>query len=144
MTSGSVDGLTPTKTDTFTYSTSGWKDQLISYNGQAITYDPIGNPISYRSMAMVWITTIQLSKITKADGTVLNFAYDSEGNRVRKTAGGVTTQYYLSGGQIVGIKRGTDVMQFVYNPDGQPFMMRLNGTDYYYTYNVQGDSKLKN
>ena len=53
--------------------------------------------------------------------------------------GGVTTQYYLSGGQIVGMKQGSDVMQFVYDPDGQPFMMRLNGTDYYYTYNAQGD-----
>ena len=37
------------------------------------------------------------------------------------------------------VMQGTDVMQFVYDPDGQPFMMRLNGVDYYYTYNVQGD-----
>ena len=33
-------------TDTYTYS-SGWKDQLTSFNGKAITYDAMGNPLSY-------------------------------------------------------------------------------------------------
>ena len=34
---------TAVKTDVFTYRTSGWKDQLISYNGSSISYDAVGD-----------------------------------------------------------------------------------------------------
>ncbi|NLJ15775.1 MAG: RHS repeat-associated core domain-containing protein, partial [Clostridiales bacterium] len=33
-------------TNTYTYSDSEWKDLLTAYNGQTITYDEIGNPLS--------------------------------------------------------------------------------------------------
>ena len=36
------------KHDTYTYATTGWKDQLTSYNGQSIVYDALGNPTTYR------------------------------------------------------------------------------------------------
>ena len=35
------------KTDLFTYRASGWKDQLISYNGSSISYDAVGNITAY-------------------------------------------------------------------------------------------------
>lgn len=38
---------TAVKTDVFTYRTSGWKDQLISYNGSSISYDAVGNISAY-------------------------------------------------------------------------------------------------
>ena len=32
-----------------------WKDLMTSYNGQSITYDEIGNPLTYRDgMTMTW------------------------------------------------------------------------------------------
>ena len=34
--------------DTYGYTDAGWKDLLTSFNGQAITYDEIGNPLAYR------------------------------------------------------------------------------------------------
>ena len=34
-------------TDTLTYSDSQWGDLLTSFNGTTITYDEIGNPLSY-------------------------------------------------------------------------------------------------
>ena len=40
-------------TDTYTYS-SDWKDQLTSFNGKAITYDVMGNPLSYMGMNLTW------------------------------------------------------------------------------------------
>ena len=58
-TSSSGGGITPTPwaiinpslpfTDTKTlgYSTSEWGDLLTSFNGTTITYDAIGNPLSY-------------------------------------------------------------------------------------------------
>ena len=37
----------PTATATYGYSTGTWGDMLTSYNGNSITYDAIGNPLSY-------------------------------------------------------------------------------------------------
>ena len=34
-------------TAAYTYGNADWKDQLTAYNGQAITYDEIGNPLQY-------------------------------------------------------------------------------------------------
>ena len=77
----------------------------------------------------------------------MDFAYDSDGKRVRKTSGGNTTTYYYNGNVLSGlVKRaagstgaGTTV-QFVYDTQGKPFMLRLNGkTDYFYLYNGLGD-----
>lgn len=34
------------------YAETGWKDLLTSYNGQTITYDEIGNPLTYRARMM--------------------------------------------------------------------------------------------
>ncbi|MFR3258247.1 MAG: RHS repeat-associated core domain-containing protein [Lachnospiraceae bacterium] len=77
----------------------------------------------------------------------MDFAYDSDGKRVRKTSGGNTTTYYYNGNVLSGlVKRaagstgaGTTV-QFVYDTQGKPFMLRVNGkTDYFYLYNGLGD-----
>ncbi len=38
-----------TTTDTYEYTDSDWKDLLTSYNGTAITYDAIDNPLSYNN-----------------------------------------------------------------------------------------------
>ena len=39
--------MNKTTTDTYEYTDSDWKDLLTSYNGTAITYDAVGNPLSY-------------------------------------------------------------------------------------------------
>ena len=39
---------TPTKTVEYTYGDSGWKDLLTKWDGQSITYDTMGNPLTYR------------------------------------------------------------------------------------------------
>ena len=38
---------TPTDTVSYSYTDSVWKDKLTSYDGKAITYDEIGNPLTY-------------------------------------------------------------------------------------------------
>ena len=45
-----AEGVTPSGSYTLTsygYSSDGWGDKLTSFNGQAITYDSIGNPLTY-------------------------------------------------------------------------------------------------
>ena len=32
----------------YEYNNAAWGDQLTSWNGESITYDAIGNPLSYR------------------------------------------------------------------------------------------------
>ena len=132
--------------DLFTYRTDGWKDQLLSWNGKSYAYDAGGNPTVLRGMALTWGEGRRLKRIAATSGEV-TFAYDSDGKRVRKTSGGNTTTYYYNGNVLSGlVKRaagstgaGTTV-QFVYDTQGKPFMLRLNGkTDYFYLYNGLGD-----
>ena len=135
--------------DLFTYHTDGWKDQLLSWNGKSYAYDAGGNPTVLRGMALTWGEGRRLKRIAATAGEV-TFAYDSDGKRVRKTSGENTTTYYYNGNVLSGLVRkaakdagttgtGTTV-QFVYDTQGKPFMLRLNGkTDYFYLYNGLGD-----
>ena len=102
-----------------------------------------------RGMALTWGEGRRLKRIAATAGEV-TFAYDSDGKRVRKTSGGIETKYYYSGNTLSGLVRkaakdagttgtGTTV-QFVYDTQGKPFMLRMNGkTDYFYLYNGLGD-----
>ena len=49
------------KQDTYTYASSGWKDQLTSYNGQSIVYDALGNPTTYRGKNLTWTNIRRLA-----------------------------------------------------------------------------------
>ena len=44
--SGTVSGSGTTTS--YTYGDAEWGDLLTAYNGEEITYDGIGNPLSYR------------------------------------------------------------------------------------------------
>ena len=134
------------KNETLSYRTDGWRDQLVSWNGYRYVYDAGGNPTLLRGVPLTWGEGRRLKRVSLSWGTV-DFAYDSDGKRVRKTSGGNTTTYYYNGNVLSGLVRravgstgvGTTV-QFVYDTQGKPFMLRLNGkTDYFYLYNGLGD-----
>ena len=133
--------------DLFTYHTDGWKDQLLSWNGKSYAYDAGGNPTVLRGMALTWGEGRRLKRIAATAGEV-TFAYDSDGKRVRKTSGNTETKYYYNGSTLSGLVRTTTgntgttkiTVQFVYDAEGKPFLLRLNGkTDYFYLYNGLGD-----
>ena len=137
------------KNETLSYRTDGWRDQLVSLNGYRYVYDAGGNPTLLRGVPLTWGEGRRLKKVNLSWGTV-DFAYDSDGKRVKKTSGENTTTYYYNGNVLSGLVRkaakdagttgtGTTV-QFVYDTQGKPFMLRLNGkTDYFYLYNGLGD-----
>ena len=128
-----------TKTDTFTYGNTAWKDQLTAYNGTPITYDGGGNPLQYRGMTFTWQRGRQLQSVTK-EGVTTTFQYDAQGRRISRTTGGTTTEYYYNGSTLTALKKGNDLVQFVYDANGRPVFMRVNGTtEYAYLYNGQGD-----
>ena len=133
--------------DLFTYHTDGWKDQLLSWNGKSYAYDAGGNPTVLRGMALTWGEGRRLKRIAATAGEV-TFAYDSDGKRVKKTSGNTETKYYYNGSTLSGLVRITTgntgttktTVQFVYDAEGKPFLLRLNGkTDYFYLYNGLGD-----
>ena len=135
------------KNETFTYRSDGWKDQILSWNGYRYTYDAGGNPTLLRGVPLTWGEGRRLKKVSLSWGTV-DFAYDSDGKRVRKTSGNTETKYYYNGSTLSGLVRTTTgstgttktTVQFVYDAEGKPFMLRLNGkTDYFYLYNGLGD-----
>ena len=50
----------------YSYDDSEWKDLLTSFNGQTITYDQIGNPLTYRDgFNFTWSNGRQLTGITR-------------------------------------------------------------------------------
>ena len=133
--------------DLFTYRTDGWKDQLLSWNGKSYAYDAGGNPTVLRGMALTWGEGRRLKRIAATAGEV-TFAYDSDGKRVKKTSGNTETKYYYNGSTLSGLVRTTTgntgttktTVQFVYDAEGKPFLLRFNGkTDYFYLYNGLGD-----
>ena len=54
----------------------------------------------------------------------------------KTVAGGVATEYTLNGKNIVHLKNGTDEMHFFYDAQGKPAIIRFNGTDYFYVYDL--------
>ena len=125
-------------TDTYTYS-SGWKDQLTSFNGKAITYDAMGNPLSYMGMNLTWEKGRQL-KTLKKSGTLSQYVYDNDGRRIQKTVGDKVTRFYLDGDKIIAQKEeGGERMDFLYDEKGTPFAFEYQGKMYFYQTSLQGD-----
>lgn len=129
----------PRKSDTFEYQTGGWRDQLRFYNGQAITYDAMGNPLQYLGMQMEWEKGHQLRHITGA-GLDMYCMYNDSGKRIRKTVNGVTTDFYLDGSAIL-MQTSSDGsrIDFFYDDKGNVFAMKYQNEMYFYRKNLFGD-----
>ena len=128
----------------YSYGNSEWKDLLTSFNGEAITYDAIGNSLSYRNgMSFTWQNGRQLAGISKDGAELASYTYNAEGLRTSKTVNGVTTDYYWLNGTLQGQKTGEESILFLYDENGNAYgFITKNGTGestYYYEFNVQGD-----
>ena len=87
----------PETTISYGYGTESWKDQLTEYDGQTITYDAIGNPLSYRDgMVLGWQHGRELKSLT-AGGRTTTYSYDEDGYRMTKADESGVTRYYRNG-----------------------------------------------
>jgi RHS repeat-associated protein len=137
-----ADPQNPAATHTYTYDTT-WKDKLASYDGQAITYDNAGNPTGYNGLTFAWQNGKQLKSIT-GNGLDISYKYNYDGIRTEKTVNGTTTKYHLVNGNVTyEITHETDdtytIIYYTYDNSGNILSMNLNGTEYYYLKNAQGD-----
>ena len=131
---------TPTDTVSYTYD-STWKDKLVSYDGQTITYDEIGNPLSYRGYTLTW----QGKRLQSLSGnsTTASYTYDEQGVRSSKTVNNVTTTFSYNGSLLMAQVQGSGASQvkqlYSYDANGQLVSVNYNGTEYYYLRNGQTD-----
>ena len=112
------------------------------YNGEEITYDGIGNPLSYRGWTMSWQGGRQLSSMTNGSDT-LNFVYNESGLRTSKTVNGVTHSYVWQGSKLAADITDAYALYFHYDSSGEVigFTRTANSadTEYFYVKNFQGD-----
>ena len=127
---------TPTATFAYEYD-SEWKDKLVSYNGETISYDEIGNPVSYRGYTMAWQGK-RLESLS-GDGLTTSYTYDEQGIRSGKTINGVTTSFSYNGSLLMAQVAPEKSLLFSYDANGQAVSVNYNGTEYYYLRNGQND-----
>ena len=134
-----------TASNAYEYNNSNWGDVLTSYNGQNITYDEIGNPLTYRDgMSMTWKNGRQLATLTNGD-TSISYGYDSDSVRTTKAVNGVKYTYAYLNGQLLYETRGDAKFYYSYDANGILYNVRYTLTDggteysYYYTHNSRGD-----
>ena len=141
----STSGAVVTTQDTnYAYGDTNWKDKLTSYGGKAITYDEIGNPLSYRGMKMTWQNGRQLATLQKGT-TAVSYTYDAGSIRATKTVNGEKYTYQYIGGKLIHETRGEKSLHYYYDANGYltAIKYRLTPTGqefaYYATHNWRGD-----
>ena len=105
---------TALETIPYAYGDANWKDKLTAYNGKAITYDAIGNPLTDGTWTYQWQASRQLKQMTKS-GTTIQFKYDHNGLRVGKVVIGAETKYMLHGKLVTHLTVGSDNLHFLYD-----------------------------
>ena len=142
--------------NTYSYDNSAWRDLLTAYNGHTITYDKIGNPLSYyngRSYTLRWEMGRQLLN-SRVNSRTVYYDYNKDGIRIEKNVSGrYTDRYILDGSKVIGMERTKsgssvkDVYHFIYDEMGNNWeaVCYIGGSTtpvrYFYRTNAQGDVK---
>ncbi len=130
-------------TVSYVYDTGGWGDLLKTFDGQAITYDNIGNPLTIGNRSFTWKHGRELATLTE-NGVTWTNTYNADGLRISRTNGTLTYKYYYSGGQLVRIGVGSKYLDISYDASGVPMALYYSGyqvdnAHYYFVTNLQGD-----
>ena len=135
---------TAVETIPYAYGDANWKDKLTAYNGTAITYDAIGNPLNDGNWTYEWAVGRQLKKMSR-EGQSLTFKYNHNGMRIQKVLEHSwypeTTDYTYHGKLLTHMEvaytdfdevEHTDKLHFFYDAQSRPVKVRFNGTIYTY------------
>lgn len=103
----------------FEYANENWPDLLTSVNNVPITYDEIGNLLSYNGTTYSWTAGRQLASMTSANKSIA-FKYNDSGLRTHKsvTENGTTKTYMYSwakDGKLISQSDGTTTLYFIYD-----------------------------
>ena len=134
----------------YEYKDSEWGDLLTNYRYISLTYDSLGNPLSYyngSSYTFTWKNGRRLATAVKGSNS-LSFEYNDDGIRTSKTVNGVVHTYYLHGSQILAESWEDKLLIYLYDASGSPigFQYRNNSSyaqgdfaSYWFVKNLQGD-----
>ena len=141
----------------YAYGDANWKDKLTIYDNEPITYDAIGNPLSYDGWTYTWEKGRQLKQMASSE-KIVEFAYDANGLRVQKKviegSTVTTTDYFLHGKLLMHLTRTVKVdgvqqgepeqMHFFYDSQSRPQLVQFTNAEgekatYSYLHNLQGD-----
>ena len=130
------------------YFNSEWGDLLTAFNGTAITYDEIGNPLSYYNGSSYTFGWEGRELISAVKGTnSMSFAYNDAGLRISKTVNGVTTHYVYDGDILVAEYTDSETIVYIYDAYDSPIGFKYRSNSYaadtwdvyWYGKNIQGD-----
>ncbi len=144
-------GQLGTATGTISYAyDSQWKDKLVSYNGQSITYNSIGNPINYMGATLTWEG--RNLKSYEKGSKKLQFEYDENGMRYRTTVtNSGSTSYYdyvWDSDKLVSMVytsgNTSQTAKYLYGSSDEVIGIVITDSNnsistYYYLRNAQGD-----
>ncbi len=126
---------------------SGWGDLLTAHNGTTITYDRIGNPLSYYGdRTFTWEGRELRTATTPAGWSV--FAYNDNGTRALKYFNGsIVTYYYYDGTRLISEKNQNETIIYIHDDYGSVIGMQYRLTTYaedvwdvyWFERNLQGD-----
>ena len=146
----------------YTYGNANWKDQLTAVDEKEITYDAIGNPLTYNGWVYTWTAGRQLASAWNPNiGAKFVYQYNADGLRTQKKAYGTDDEgnivnplqygswdYIWVDGKIVsqtvsytGIDDAPEsqTMRFLYDEKAELRGFALDGKTYLYAKNLQGD-----
>ena len=127
------------ETDTFTYGDDNWKDLLTEYNGNEITYDEIGNPLTYyNGTEFKWTMGRRLESVKKGNARI-SYKYNADGQRTSKIINGINFNYFWDGSKLTAQTWLGNTIYFYYDNNGVPIGFDYNNDHYYYITNLQGD-----
>ena len=127
------------KEDVYGYENNDWVDQLTNYNNEVITYDEIGNMLSYgEKYNLTWINGRELNSYSDNEISI-NYKYNRDGIRTSKIINGIETSYYLEKDDIIFEKTNNSVIYYIRNDIDDLVGFKYNNQFYYYIKNHFGD-----
>ena len=127
----------------YTYSISGWRDQLLKYKDEEFEYDAIGNPTKYRNKSLEWSYGRLLSNYDNK----IQFVYNLNGIRTAKISD-FTTRFFLNGNKVIEQVDSKNSIKFYYGAEGLTgFHLtskdnkndNIIDSDFFYKKNAQND-----
>ncbi len=123
------------KTIEYKYNDVG---EMISYNDRSITYDKLGNPISYHNG---WTFTWENGKLKKASNpdTNIQYFYGKNGRRIKKVVNGETINFNFEDISNITQNDNKSTFKWYIPKDITSPSFNYKGVDYFYIFNAQSD-----
>ena len=126
----------PERTETGSYA-SVWKDQLVNWNGTAMTYDAIGNMLTRGNITYRWIMGRKLAGVN--NGKNIQYFYDHTGSRTKKVVDSTATEYRMAGELLVSEITNGQTFWYTYDSNANLVSIIIGGKNYFYVRNLQND-----